>query len=50
MIEIIELFYLSRVHLFWIMKVLPASPYGPRSWTTSRYLRLGFNQSGFISF
>jgi hypothetical protein len=25
--EIIELLYLSRVYLFWIMKISPTSPY-----------------------
>jgi hypothetical protein len=25
--EMIELLYLSRVYLFWIMKISPASPY-----------------------
>jgi hypothetical protein len=48
--DIIELLYLSRIHLFWIMKMSPTSPFLSRSWTTSRYSRLCFNQIGVISF
>jgi hypothetical protein len=48
--EIIEFLHLSRVHLFWIMKLSPASS----TWTKAHSYRLifetGFILSGFIKF
>jgi hypothetical protein len=48
--EIIELLYLSRVYLFWIMKISPASSTWMKANSYILIFEMGFILSGFINF